>query len=69
MALKDIMSKDRQSMLGEIQELQDKLKTMKLERQEEQNRVREELTLLEEQYSKRERHLKRQRKTAYRDDI
>ncbi len=54
------MSKDRQSLIAEIQELQENLRIIKLARQEEQNKVQEELTLLEEQYSKRERHLKRQ---------
>ena len=58
--MKQIFSADRQSMLAEIRDLRAHLSVLKVEKQDERGKLAEQLNIMEEQYAKRERHLRRQ---------
>ena len=59
-ALKQMISADRQSLLGEIRDLRAKLSMSNLEKQDDHSKLSDQLNHLQEQYGKRERQLKRQ---------
>ncbi len=56
-----MMSADRQSLLTEIRDLRSTLSLSRLQKRDDHSKLADELNLLQEQFSKRERNLRRQR--------
>lgn len=61
-SMDQMYSADRQSLLAEIRDLRSHASITRLQLQEEKQRLSQQLSSTEEQLSKREHHLKRQRK-------
>ena len=61
-ALQQMISADRQSLLAEVRDLRSTLSLSRLEKHDDHSKLADQLNILQEQYSKRERQLKRQRK-------
>ena len=60
--MKQMMSADRRSLVGEIQSLRQRLASLRVQRQDENSKLREDVNRMHDEYNKKERHLKRQRK-------
>ena len=58
-ALEQMISADRLSLLGEIRDLRSTLSLSRLEKQDDHSKLADQLNILQEQFSKRERELKR----------
>ena len=60
--MKQVASSDRRSLLGEIQDLRQRLTSLRAQRHDESDRLREDVNRLHDEYNKKERQLKRQSK-------
>lgn len=58
-ALEQMISADRLSLLGEIRDLRSTLSLSRLEKQDDHSKLADQLNILQEQFGKRERELKR----------
>ena len=58
-ALEQMISADRLSLLGEIRDLRSTLSLSRLEKQDDHSQLADQLNILQEQFSRRERELKR----------
>ena len=58
-ALEQMISADRLSLLGEIRDLRSTLSLSRLEKQDDHSKLADQLKILQEQFGKRERELKR----------
>ena len=59
------MNADRQSMLAEIRELRRQLSSTRNEHQGDLNKLAEQSSVLEEQFTNKERQLRRQSKSSF----
>lgn len=64
-ALNKVYDADRQSLVTEIQQLRARMDNFHSSSFQEQGRIRDELALAEDQFNRREHHLKRQREFSY----